>query len=50
MNQYTLKVVYQNIDELPISALQREIIRGDLAKQLQDHHPKLMFDIEEVKE
>lgn len=50
MNQYTLKVHYQAKDEQPVKTLQRVIIKNDIAKMLNDFHPYLMFEVEEVKE
>ena len=50
MDQYTLKIHYQAKDDQPIQTLQRHIIKNDIARTLQDHHPYLVFDIEEVKE
>ena len=50
MNQYTLKMVYQNLDKSPISEAQREVIKNEVAHTLIQSYPFIMFELVEVKE
>ena len=50
MNQYTFTVTIQRRNEQPISDLQLEIVKNDIAQLMVSHHGWAIFDIEEVKE
>ena len=50
MNQYNFELTVMSRDGEPLNCIRRGIIRDDIAKMLNDCHPYIMFELEEVKE